>query len=84
MGDDYDETAIQSGKSASSRNLQQRVIKIIDEIFEGTRTHATTAQILEYTRKEGFDDERVVNYLEQQKQAGMLFSPGGYGTWQSA
>ena len=84
MGDSFDETAIQSGKTASSRNLQHRVIKIIDEIYEGTKTHATTAQILEYTRAEGFDDDRVINYLEQQKQAGALYSPGGYGTWQSA
>jgi len=84
MGDNFDETSIQSGKTATSRNLQSRVIKIIDEIYEGTKTHATTAQILEYTRAEGFADERVISLLEQQKQAGNLFAPGGFGTWQSA
>ena len=36
------------------------------------------------TRAEGFDDERVIGYLEQAKNAGNLFAPGGYGTWQSA
>tara|TARA_Y100001968_G_scaffold263889_1_gene252609 strand:+ start:1360 stop:3492 length:2133 start_codon:yes stop_codon:yes gene_type:complete len=84
MGDNFDETSIQSGKTAASRNLQSRVIKIIDEIYEATRTHATTLQILEVTRAEGFDDDRVIGYLEQAKNAGNLFAPGGYGTWQSA
>ena len=84
MGDNFDETSIQSGKTAASRNLQSRVIKIIDEIYEATRTHATTLQILEATRAEGFDDDRVIGYLEQAKNAGNLFAPGGYGTWQSA
>jgi DNA replicative helicase MCM subunit Mcm2 (Cdc46/Mcm family) len=84
MGDSFDETSIQSGKTLSSRNLQSRVIKIIDEIYEETKTHATTAQILEYTRAEGFDDDRVLSYLEQAARGGTLYAPSGYGTWQSA
>ena len=43
-----------------SRNLQSQVRRIIDKIYKETRTHATTIQILEYTRKEGFDDARAI------------------------
>ena len=80
MGDNFDETTIQSGKTTKGRNLESFLKKIIQEMFEGTKINPSTADLLQRTRSEDFDDDRVMSTLETMRTNGTLYSPI-FGTW---
>ena len=84
MGDAFDNTAIESGRTTKTRNLQRLLRQIISDLQLAAGTHATTNDILERTRVEGFNDDRVMALLETMTNAGTLFRPRGYGTYQLA
>ncbi len=80
MGDNFDETTIQSGKTTKGRNLESFLKNIIQEMFEGTKINPSTADLLQRTRSEDFDDDRVMSTLETMRTNGTLYSPI-FGTW---
>ena len=80
MGDNFDETSIQSGKTAKGRNLESFLKRTIGDIFEGTKGNPTTYDILQRTRTEGFDDDRVMQTLETLRVNGTIYSPS-FGSW---
>ena len=80
MGDNFDETSIQSGKTAKGRNLESFLKRTISDIFEGTKVNPTTYDILQRARTEGFDDDRVMQTLETLRINGTIYSPS-FGSW---
>ena len=84
MGDAFDNTAIESGRTTKSRNLERFLRQIISDLQQAAGTHATTTDILERTQVEGFNDDRVMAVLETMTISGILFRPRGYGTYQLA
>lgn len=82
MGDEFDNTAIESGKTASTRSLERFLRQLINDIQQGTGTHATTIMILERANTEGFEDDKVLAHLDRMWHSGQLFKPSGHDTWQ--
>ncbi|MAO69913.1 MAG: hypothetical protein CL983_02390, partial [Euryarchaeota archaeon] len=80
MGDNFDETSIQSGKTTKGRNLESFLKRTIGDIFEGTKVNPTTYDILQRARSEGFDDDRVMQTLETLRINGTIYSPS-FGSW---
>ncbi|MED5272190.1 MAG: hypothetical protein VX613_04800, partial [Candidatus Thermoplasmatota archaeon] len=70
----------QSGKTTKGRNLESFLKKTIQELFEGTKNNPSTADLLQRTRSEDFDDDRVISTLETLRTNGVLYSPI-FGTW---
>ena len=80
MGDNFDETSIQSGKTTKGRNLESFLKRTIGDIFDGTKANPTTYDILQRARSEGFDDDRVMQTLETLRVNGTIYSPS-FGSW---
>jgi replicative DNA helicase Mcm len=80
MGDNFDETSIESGKTIKGRNLESYLKRTIGDILEGTKANATTSDILQMARTDGFDDDRVINTLETLRINGAIYSPS-FGSW---
>lgn len=82
MGDNYDETTMNSGKKGTVRNRERTIIDIVNRIHLETREVVSLTDVLNEAEKMDIKREIVEDIIEQMVRDGRLMSPRGYGTLQ--
>ncbi|MCS5525649.1 MAG: hypothetical protein NZ737_01055, partial [Candidatus Poseidoniaceae archaeon] len=82
MGDNYDETTMNSGKKGTVRNRERAIIDIVNRIHLETREIVSLTDVFNQAEKMDIKREIVEDIIEQMVRDGRLISPRGYGTLQ--
>ena len=82
MGDNYDETTMNSGKKGTVRNRERAILDIVNRIHLETREIVSLTDVLNEAEKMDIKREIVEDIIEQMVRDGRLMSPRGYGTLQ--
>jgi replicative DNA helicase Mcm len=82
MGDNYDETTINSGKKGTVRNRERTILDIVNRLHLETKEIVSLTDVLNEAERMDIKREIVEDIIEQMTRDGRLMSPRGYGTLQ--
>ena len=82
MGDNFDETTINSGKKGTVRNRERAILDIVNRIHLETQEIVALTDVLNEAERMDIKREIVEDIIEQMVRDGRLMSPRGYGTLQ--
>ena len=82
MGENFDETTLQSGKKATTRNRERTLLEIVRRIFAETGTTVNLADVLTEAGRLDINRDTAEDIIEALCRDGRLMRPGGYDTLQ--
>ena len=82
MGENFDETTLQSGKKATTRNRERTLLEIVRRIFGETGTTVNLADVLTEAGRLDINRDTAEDIIEALCRDGRLMRPGGYDTLQ--
>jgi replicative DNA helicase Mcm len=85
MGENFDETGIQSGKNAPARNKERVILDIIEKLQDSSTENTKVAyriDIYNEAQSSNIDRNKVDDILEQLNRLGRVMMPRGYDTFQ--
>ena len=85
MGENYDETATQSGMKAPARNKERVILDIIERLQESSTENTKVAyriDIYNEAQSHNIDRNKVDDILDQLNRLGRVMMPRGYDTFQ--
>jgi replicative DNA helicase Mcm len=84
MGDNYDETTLNSGKKGTVRNRERIILEIVKRIHLETREPVALIDIFNLAEKSDISRELAMDIIERMCRDGGLFRPRGYDHVQPA
>ena len=75
MGDDYDETTLQSGINPTKRNKAQEIIRFIGNESSMKNQPVSLGEVLNYCEAQGFATHDVEDLIEDFLLKGSLYQP---------
>ena len=81
MGDDFDETTMQSGIKTGKRNKTLEILAFITEENRRTNNVVELKAVLNFCEMNDFSANDVEDLLQDLVNKGTLFQPQGYGTY---
>ena len=82
MGENFDETTLQSGKKATARNRERTILEIVRRIFAETGDIVALADVLTEAGRMDISRDVAEDIIEALCRDGRLMRPGGYDTLQ--
>ena len=82
MGENFDETTLQSGKKATTRNRERTLLEIVRRIFAETGETVNLADVLTEAGRLEINRDTAEDIIEALCRDGRLMRPGGYDTLQ--
>ena len=82
MGENFDETTLQSGKKATTRNRERTLLEIVRRIFAETGATVNLADVLTEAGRLDINRDTAEDIIEALCRDGRLMRPGGYDTLQ--
>ena len=82
MGDNFDETTLQSGKKATTRNRERSILEIVRRLFAETGNIVNLADVLTEAGRIDINRDAAEDIIEALCRDGRLMRPGGYDTLQ--
>ena len=82
MGDNYDETTMNSGKKGTVRNRERAILDIVNRIHLETREIVSLTDVFNQAEKMDIKREIVEDIIEQLVRDGRFIRPRGYDTIQ--
>ena len=82
MGENFDETTLQSGKKATTRNRERTLLEIVRRIFAETGTTVNLADVLTEAGRLDINRDTAEDIIEALCRDWRLMRPGGYDTLQ--
>ena len=81
MGENYDETTLQSGVKTTKRSKAQEILRFIIEESSTTQQPVPLAKVLNYCEEKGFSTNDVEDLIERMIQDGKLWQPSTHGNY---
>ena len=82
MGENFDETTLQSGKKATTRNRERLILEIVRRLFAETGNIVNLADVLTEAGRTDISRDVAEDIIEALCRDGRLMRPGGYDTLQ--
>ena len=82
MGENFDETTLQSGKKATTRNRERSILEIVRRLFSETGNIVNLADVLTEAGRMDISRDVAEDIIEALCRDGRLMRPGGYDTLQ--
>lgn len=82
MGENFDETTLQSGKKATTRNRERSILEIVRRLFAETGNIVNLADVLTEAGRTDISRDVAEDIIEALCRDGRLMRPGGYDTLQ--
>ena len=82
MGENFDETTLQSAKKATTRNRERTLLEIVRRIFAETGATVNLADVLTEAGRLDINRDTAEDIIEALCRDGRLMRPGGYDTLQ--
>lgn len=82
MGENFDETTLQSGKKATTRNRERSILEIVRRLFAETGNIVNLADVLTEAGRMDISRDVAEDIIEALCRDGRLMRPGGYDTLQ--
>tara|TARA_B100000003_G_scaffold152475_1_gene137768 strand:- start:817 stop:2931 length:2115 start_codon:yes stop_codon:yes gene_type:complete len=82
MGENFDETTLQSGKKATTRNRERSILEIVRRLFAETGNIVNLADVLTEAGRIDINRDAAEDIIEALCRDGRLMRPGGYDTLQ--
>ena len=82
MGENFDETTLQSGKKATTRNRERSILEIVRRLYLETGTIVNLADVLTEAGRMDISRDAAEDIIEALCRDGRLMRPGGYDTLQ--
>ena len=81
MGENYDETTLQSGVKTTKRSKAQEILRFIIEESSTTQQPVPLAKVLNYCEEKGFSTNDVEDLIERMERDGKLWQPSTHGNY---
>jgi len=82
MGENFDETTLQSGKKATTRNRERSILEIVRRIFHESGEMVNLSDVLTEAGRMDINRDTAEDIIEALCRDGRLMRPGGYDTLQ--
>ena len=82
MGENFDETTLQSGKKATTRNRERSILEIVRRLYSETGNIVNLADVLTEAGRMDISRDAAEDIIEALCRDGRLMRPGGYDTLQ--
>tara|TARA_B100001996_G_scaffold377337_1_gene359811 strand:- start:362 stop:2476 length:2115 start_codon:yes stop_codon:yes gene_type:complete len=82
MGENFDETAMQSNKKGSARHAERTILDIIDRFQKNGGGVAQLLDVINEAERENIPRSKAEEIIEKLNQNGRLMRPNGYDTLQ--
>ncbi len=82
MGENYDETTLQSGKKATARNRERSILEVVRRIYSETGAVVALTDVLTEAGRLDISRDAAEDIIEALCRDGRLMRPGGYDTLQ--
>ena len=80
MGENFDETTLQSGKKATTRNRERSILEIVRRIYLETGKVVNLSDVLTEAGRSDINRDTAEDIIEALCRDGRLMRPGGYDT----
>jgi DNA replicative helicase MCM subunit Mcm2 (Cdc46/Mcm family) len=82
MGENFDETAMQSNKKGGARHAERTILDIIDRFQKNGGGVAQLLDVINEAERENIPRSKAEEIIEKLNQNGRLMRPNGYDTLQ--
>ena len=83
MGDNFDETANESGRKGSARHADRTILDIVERLTaNGGQGYAQLLDVINEAEREGISRDKAETVIEKLNNDGILMRPIGYDTLQ--
>ena len=82
MGENFDETAVQSNKKGTARHAERTILDIIARFQQNGGGVAQLLDVINEAERENIPRSKAEEVIEKLNQTGRLMRPNGYDTLQ--